>query len=67
MMETGVGEAPVAGRDERIAGPEGVSEWTGTDQEGRDAWSADFDLGAWPEQAVAGSAWSGVWVREMPG
>ncbi|WP_010316685.1 hypothetical protein [Saccharopolyspora spinosa] len=45
VMETGVGEVPVAGRDERIAGPAGVSELTGTDQDG------------W--HAVAGSAVSG--------
>ncbi|WP_238935531.1 hypothetical protein [Saccharopolyspora spinosa] len=59
VMETGVGEAPVAGQDERIAGPEGVSEWAGTDQDGRDAWSADFDLGEWLELSVTGSAVSG--------
>ncbi len=59
VVETGVGEAPVVGRDERIAGPEGVSEWTGTDQDGGDAWLADFDLGAWLELSVAGSAVSG--------
>ncbi|WP_394378312.1 hypothetical protein [Saccharopolyspora spinosa] len=59
VMETGVGGAPVVGRDERFAGSEGVSEWTGTDQEGRDAWSADVDLGAWLDQAVADLAVSG--------
>ncbi len=54
VMETGVGGAgALVGRDERTAGPEGVSEWTGTDQDDRDAWSADFDLGAWLDQAVA--------------
>ncbi len=58
-METGVGGAPVAGRDERFAGSEGVSEWTGTDQDGGDAWSADFDLGAWLDHAVADLAGSG--------
>ncbi|WP_029535765.1 hypothetical protein [Saccharopolyspora spinosa] len=56
MMETGAGAAPVAGRDERIAAPDGVSEWTETDQDGRDACSADFDLGARIEQAEADSA-----------
>ncbi|WP_395474696.1 hypothetical protein [Saccharopolyspora spinosa] len=59
VMETVVGGAPVAGRDERIAGPERVSEWTGTDQDGGDAWSADFDLGTWLDQAVADLAGSG--------
>ncbi|WP_395474703.1 hypothetical protein [Saccharopolyspora spinosa] len=59
VMDTGVGGAPVAGRDERFAGLEGVSEWTGTDQDGGDAWSADFDLGAWLELSEAGSAGSG--------
>ncbi|WP_394378219.1 hypothetical protein [Saccharopolyspora spinosa] len=59
MMETGVGGVPVVGRDERFAGLEGVSEWAGTDQDGGDAWSADFDLGAWLDQAVAGLAGSG--------
>ncbi len=59
VMETGTGGAPVAGRDERIAGLEGVSEWTGTDQDGGDAWSADFDLGAWLDHAVADLAGSG--------
>ncbi|WP_395474699.1 hypothetical protein [Saccharopolyspora spinosa] len=54
-----MGGAPVVGRDEPIAGPEGVSEWTGTDQDGGDAWSADFDLGAWLDQAVADLAGSG--------
>ncbi|WP_394378707.1 hypothetical protein [Saccharopolyspora spinosa] len=58
VMDTGASAAPV-GRDERIAGPEGVSEWTGTDQDDRDAWSADFDLGAWLDESVAGSAGSG--------
>ncbi|WP_395474641.1 hypothetical protein [Saccharopolyspora spinosa] len=53
MTETGVGGAPV-GRDEWIAGLEGVSEWTGTDQDGGDAWSADFDLGEEVAQAVGG-------------
>ncbi len=56
VMETGAGAAPVAGRDERIAAPDGVSEWTETDQDGRDACSADFDLGARIEQAEADSA-----------
>ncbi len=56
VMETGVSGAAVAGRDERSAGPEGVSEWTGADQGDRDAWLADFDLGAWLDQAVADSA-----------
>ncbi|WP_395474636.1 hypothetical protein [Saccharopolyspora spinosa] len=67
VMETGVGEAPVAGQDERIAGPEGVSEWAGTDQDGRDAWSADFDLGEWLELSVTGSAVSGDAGAGVPG
>ncbi len=59
VMETGVSGAGVAGRVEWSAGPEGVSEWTGADQGDRDAWLADFDLGAWLDQAVADSAVSG--------
>ncbi len=55
-METRVSGAAVAGRVERSAGPEGVSEWTGADQDDQDAWLADFDLGAWLDQAVADSA-----------
>ncbi|MGW3473695.1 hypothetical protein ACWDKQ_35850, partial [Saccharopolyspora sp. NPDC000995] len=47
VMETGVGGAPVG------TGPEGVPAWTGVDQDGRDAWSADADLDAWLAQAVA--------------
>ncbi len=59
VMETGVsgvGGDAVAGRVEWSAGPEGVSGWTGADQGDRDGWLADFDLGAWLDQAVADSA-----------
>ncbi|WP_395474491.1 hypothetical protein [Saccharopolyspora spinosa] len=38
---------------ERIEGPEGVSGWTGADQDDLDTWSADVDLDAWLDQAVA--------------
>ncbi|MGW3472981.1 hypothetical protein ACWDKQ_31960, partial [Saccharopolyspora sp. NPDC000995] len=50
VMETGVGGPAVVGRG---TGPEGVPGWTGTDQDGRDAWSADADLDAWLARAVA--------------
>ncbi|WP_190812382.1 toxin glutamine deamidase domain-containing protein [Saccharopolyspora pogona] len=50
VTETGVGGAPVVGRG---VGPEGVSGWTGADQDGRDAWSAEVDLDAWLAGAVA--------------
>ncbi|MGW3470709.1 hypothetical protein ACWDKQ_20145 [Saccharopolyspora sp. NPDC000995] len=50
VMETGVGGPAVVGRG---AGPEGVPGWTGADQDGRDAWSADADLDAWLARAVA--------------
>ncbi|WP_190824655.1 hypothetical protein [Saccharopolyspora pogona] len=50
VTETGVGGAPVVGRG---VGPEGVSGWTGADQDGRDAWSAEVDLDAWLARAVA--------------
>ncbi len=49
VTETGVG-GPVA---DRGAGPEGVSGWTGADQNDSDAWSADVDLDAWFARAVA--------------
>ncbi|MGW3473666.1 hypothetical protein ACWDKQ_35700, partial [Saccharopolyspora sp. NPDC000995] len=47
VMETGAGGAPMG------TGPEGVSGWTGADQDGRDTWSADADLDAWLARAVA--------------
>ncbi|MGW3473446.1 hypothetical protein ACWDKQ_34470 [Saccharopolyspora sp. NPDC000995] len=50
VRETVVGGPAVVGRG---AGPEGVSGWTGADQDGRDAWSADADLDAWLARAVA--------------
>ncbi|WP_395475337.1 hypothetical protein [Saccharopolyspora spinosa] len=50
VTETGVSGAPLVGRG---AGPEGVSGWTGADQDDLDVWSADVDLGAWLDQAVA--------------
>ncbi len=50
MTEIGVGGAPVA---DRVAGPEGVSGWTGADQVDLDGWSADVDLGGWLDQAMA--------------
>ncbi|WP_148271935.1 hypothetical protein [Saccharopolyspora spinosa] len=54
VTETGVSGAPVAGRDERIAGPDGVSERTGAQQDDRRP-GTDFDLGARLYQAVADS------------
>ncbi|WP_395474375.1 hypothetical protein [Saccharopolyspora spinosa] len=50
VTEAGVGGAPVV---DRSAGPEGVSGWTGADQDDWDGWSADVDLDAWRAQAVA--------------
>ncbi|WP_394377977.1 hypothetical protein [Saccharopolyspora spinosa] len=45
-----MGGVPVVGRG---AGLEGVSGWAGADQDGRDTWSADVDLDAWLDQAMA--------------
>ncbi|MGI8312188.1 hypothetical protein [Saccharopolyspora hattusasensis] len=57
---TGVGSgAPVVGQG---VGPEGVAGWTGTEQDGRDAWSAEVDLDAWLDWAVADV--DGVWVPQ---
>ncbi|WP_246869290.1 hypothetical protein [Saccharopolyspora sp. ASAGF58] len=57
---TGVGSgAPVVGQG---VGPEGVAGWTGTEQDGPDAWSADLDLDAWLAGAVADV--DGVWLPQ---
>ncbi|MGI8306455.1 hypothetical protein [Saccharopolyspora hattusasensis] len=57
VTETGVGSgAPVVGQG---VGPEGVSVWTGADQDGWDAWWADLDLEGF-DWAVADV--DGVWV-----
>ncbi|WP_395474309.1 hypothetical protein [Saccharopolyspora spinosa] len=50
MTETGVGGVPVVGGG---CGAGGVSGWAGADQDGRDTWSADVDLDAWLDQAMA--------------
>ncbi len=55
VTETGVG-GPVIGRGvgpDEMSAPEGMSGWTGADQVDWDAWSADVDLDAWLDQAVA--------------
>ncbi len=61
VTETGVGGALVA---DRGAGPEGVSGWTGADQDDSDTWSADVDLGGWRAQA-GGAVGSGVWGLQI--
>ncbi|MGW3472886.1 hypothetical protein ACWDKQ_31465, partial [Saccharopolyspora sp. NPDC000995] len=65
VMETGAGGAPMG------TGSEGVSGWTGADQDDRDAWSADADLDEWLARAVAdvdevpqGAAGAGVMLDE---
>ncbi len=50
VTETGLGGAPVA---DWGVGPEGVSGWAGVDQVDVGVWSADVDLGAWLDQAMA--------------
>ncbi|MGW3473549.1 hypothetical protein ACWDKQ_35035, partial [Saccharopolyspora sp. NPDC000995] len=53
VMETGESGVSVAGRDEWVAGPDGVSEWTRAQADDRGPGLADFDLGARLVQMVA--------------